>query len=490
MFALAASASSLGNSFAYDDVAIVANDWRIHRLVAPWQFFTREYWSHFALYRPLTSLAFAVEWRLGHGAPLGYHLVNVLLYLLICLQVYQLAVRLLGKWPGWWAAALFAVHPVHVEAVGNAVGQSELWAAACVLGAVNYYISVRERLRYRDIAILSALYAAGCLFKEHAVLLPGLLIAAELTVFRGSLAGTVRRRETTWLYVSLMMVCIAYLVTRSQVTGSFVGERAAAALAGLDLRERILTMLGVVPEWARLLIAPIHLQADYMPQEIPIARSVGARQVPGALLLVSFIGLAWKTRHRQPALTFAACWMAITLLPVSNLVVPTGILLAERTLFLPSVGLALAAGVGCSWIISRVGSRARLRGVLVGTGAVLLFAGAVRSVVRQPVWRDSETLFASLLVDAPRSYRTHWAHAHTLAASGDRAGAERAYRTALELFQDDPRLLAEMGDRYSTMKRCSDAMPLYQRSLALAGDTLFDRTRFNRCLISPPSPPL
>jgi protein O-mannosyl-transferase len=251
----------------------------------------------------------------------------------------------------------------------------------------------------------------------------------------------------------------------------------------------VLTMLGVVPEWARLLIAPIHLQADYAPQEVPIAHSIGARQIAGALLLVVVGVLAVKVRRRQPAFTFAICWMAITLFPVSNLIVPTGILLAERTLFLPSVGAVLAGGAGVSWIIGRVGSRPWLRRAAVGAGGMLVLAGAVRSALRQPVWRDNATLFASLLVDAPRSYRTHWIHAGTLAAKGDRAGAELAYQRALALFQDDPRLLAEMGDRYSTMKRCSEAMRLYQRSLTLSRDTLFDKPRFNRCLTSPASPP-
>lgn len=480
---------SLGNGFAYDDVAIIANDWRIHRLAAPWQFFTREYWSYFALYRPLTSIAFAVEWLLGGGAPWVYHLMNVLLYLLICLQVYQLAVRLLGKWPGWWAAALFAVHPVHVEAVGNAVGQSELWAAVCVLGAVNYYMAVRERLRPRDIALLSALYAAGCLFKEHAVVLPGLLLAAELTVFRRRSTEIQRRRELVGLYIFLTLTCVAVLMTRAEITGSVAGERAAAALASLRAPARLFTMLGVVPEWTRLLIAPIHLQADYMPQEVPIARTMGARPIAGALVLLAIGMLAVKAHHRWPAVTFAACWTAITLFPVSNLVVPTGILLAERTLFLPSVGAALAAGAGVSWIIGRAGGRAWLRRAVVAAGSMLLLFGIVRSALRQPVWRDNDTLFASLLVDAPLSYRTYWSHAHTLAAKHDRAGAELEYQRALDLYQDDPRLLSEMGDRYSTMNRCSDAMPLYQRSLTLSRDTLFDKQRFNRCLTSPPSPP-
>ena len=200
LLSLAASAPSLSNGFAVDDVPIIASDARIRSLDAPWRFFAQTYWpptTKSALYRPLTSLAFAVEWRLGHGKPWVYHATNVLLYALVSLSVYRLAVLLLGGLAGWWAAALFAVHPVHVEAVGNSVGQSELWAALLVVLAVRHYIVVRRArdIATRDIARLSALYAVACLFKEHALMLPGLLIAAEMTVLDGGLSDAITRSE-------------------------------------------------------------------------------------------------------------------------------------------------------------------------------------------------------------------------------------------------------------------------------------------------------
>src|SRR4051812_38798472 len=81
--AIAASLTSLRNGFAFDDLPIIAQDGRLHRLDQPSRFFTQPYWappSRPALYRPLTSLAFALEWRLGSGAAWPYHVVNVVLY--------------------------------------------------------------------------------------------------------------------------------------------------------------------------------------------------------------------------------------------------------------------------------------------------------------------------------------------------------------------------------------------------------------------------
>jgi tetratricopeptide (TPR) repeat protein len=188
-------------------------------------------------------------------------------------------------------------------------------------------------------------------------------------------------------------------------------------------------------------------------------------------------------------ITFSIAWTAAALVPVCNLFVPTGILLAERTLFLPSVGVALGGGVILAGLLRRTSDRPRARAAIAAAALIAVAAFAMRSAVRQPVWSDSPALYASLLTDAPRSYRTHWIHAHTLAAAGDRVGAEKAYRRALELFRGDPRLLAEMGDRYSTMGRCGEAISLYERSLTLRSDTLFDKARFARCLTSRGSPP-
>jgi tetratricopeptide (TPR) repeat protein len=248
-------------------------------------------------------------------------------------------------------------------------------------------------------------------------------------------------------------------------------------------------MLGIVPTIARLLFFPLHLQADYMPQELSVARSIGTTQLVGAALTTVAVLAAITVRRRSPRITFSIAWTAIALIPVSNILIPTGILLAERTLFLPSVGVALVGGMALAGVLRRLTGWPRARAAVAATAGLAVAMGAIRSAARQPVWSDSRTLYASLLTDAPRSYRTHWIHAHTLAAAGDRAGAEQAYRRALELFADDPRLLAEMGDRYSTMNRCDEAVALYRRSLALRPDTLFDKRRFARCLTSPASPP-
>ena len=146
LVALVASISSLGNGFAYDDIhAIVRND-RIHSLASPWQFFTHTYWppgkyvGGSTLYRPLSSLGFALQWAIGSGSPLVFHITNLMLYLAGCLAVFWFLTLLLPLRAAWIAAALFAAHPVHVEAVANCVGQGELWVALFAVLAAGLFV--------------------------------------------------------------------------------------------------------------------------------------------------------------------------------------------------------------------------------------------------------------------------------------------------------------------------------------------------------------
>ena len=187
VLALAASASSLGNGYAYDDSWIISTNTRVHSLHHWWNFFGQSYWPpsyQQALYRPLTILAFAIEWAIAGGKPWPFHVANVLLYVACCLLLYRFARLLLPAFAAWVVAALFAVHPVHVEAVGNSVGQAELWVAAIFLAAMSRYVTWRREgpLGWSRIGALAGLYLASILFKENGVVLIGLLAALEMTV--------------------------------------------------------------------------------------------------------------------------------------------------------------------------------------------------------------------------------------------------------------------------------------------------------------------
>ncbi len=262
------------------------------------------------------------------------------------------------------------------------------------------------------------------------------------------------------------------------------GGQQAIAIRDVAMGQRALTMLSVVPHWVRLLFWPSHLQADYSPLEIVTAYGFGWPQLFGSVLIGVWIWGVWRSLSRSKTVAFGLLWLAVTLFPVSNVLLPTGIVLAERTLYLPSMGAVLVLGAMASWAWARVGRRSSIRVVGVGLALAVLAAAGWRSGNRQAVWRDSATLLATTVDDAPRSYRAHWQYAKHLVGRGDADEALPLYREAMGLYDRDPLFLEDYGQRLRDFRGCEEALPVFQRALAVSETRVVARSRLYFCLLA------
>jgi len=489
LLALWASVSSLRNGFAYDDVLIVRDNPQVHAL-SQWAFdFVQGYWPQDhggALYRPLTLAAFSVQWVIGHGAPSVFHFVNVAAYVALTLVVFGLGLELLPLAGAWIAAALFAVHPVHVESVGNVVGQAELTTALFVCLGVWLYLRARRRpeLTARDSVALLVLLAAASLCKENGVILLPLLAAAEVTVVRDPRPTGTRARALVPVYLLLVLGALLLVVARRAALGTTVGEYPTLVLGDLGLRDRCLTMLAIVPEWARLFLWPAHLRADYGPAEFVAAERFGDPQAIGLALVLVTAATALATWRRRPVLAFGLAWVVLSLAPVSNILVATGILLAERTLLLPSVGVTLAAGAvaEAAWRRLGAGKRGLQWAAAAGLG-MLLVAGAIRSEGRQRAWRDTPSVVKQLVEDAPLNYRGWLMYGAYLRTQGRNGEAREALLRSASLFHQDGRVYQDLGQLVRFEHGCPRAVPLFRRSLAIDSTLYQARGRLYVCLL-------
>jgi hypothetical protein len=471
--ALSASASGLANGFAYDDRPIIRDNDRIHDLSNAAHVFAQTYWppkSGAALYRPLTVLAFTWEWAVGRGSPAVFHAVNVALYLAIAIAAFRLASAMLPMPAAWIAAALFAVHPVHVEVVANVVGQGELFTALAVVAAAGFY--VRERasrpLTWRATALLLVLYALAFFGKEHGIMLPAILVAAEMTVVNDQTPWRERWTALRPMALAFVAAGLALIALRTSVVGGFAGDGANIAFVHATFAGRVWTMVNVAREWARLLVWPAHLVANYSPPMVGAYRGFVPELLPGVVVVagaVALLALCWR---RRPVAAFGLAWTMIALVPASNILVPSGVLLGERTLFLPSVGAVLVAGDAAVWATGRL-REAGVRALRLGALAVTLVLGlgAWRSAARQPVWRDNQTLFEQTTRDAPDSYRAHQAWGGMLFELKRRPEAEQQYRQAMALYHEDSDVYAELANEYRIAHLCVPAIPLYRQALEI-----------------------
>ena len=326
--ALAASASGLWNGFAYDDVFMIRDNPSVTALKSPLAYFGESYWGpsrgYASAYRPLTIWAWALQWAVGSGSPAVFHGVNVALYIGVSLLVLAFLRQLLPAGPAGVGAAVFAAHPLHVEAVANVVGQAELWVALCVLVAVTLYARDRRRgeLRPLTMGLIVLAFAISLFFKEHGVVLPGLLVILELAGRRlGFVAAAdpwVPRLRLTVLL--LVLTTASYLLLRQQVLGMLTNDDPHWSLRFLSAGERATVMLALVPEFVRLFLWPARLYADYSPAHTPVLPQLSAAHLPGALLLLAIAGLgllAWRRRAAMPLLVLG--WLVVTMSLLSNL---------------------------------------------------------------------------------------------------------------------------------------------------------------------------
>jgi tetratricopeptide (TPR) repeat protein len=458
-------ANTLSNGFALDDEPLIAANTRVHALDEPAGILLTPLWPEFGaragLYRPLSVVAWALQWAAGGGQPWLFHMVSVLLYATVALLVFALLRRMVTPNAALFGALIFAVHPVHTEVAANVVGQAELLAAAAVLAACVLHMRRDERTDSPGtgrILLMTALFAAGLLAKESAIVLPGLLVALDAA------NGRFRVRSRLPLMAGLGVVAVAYFALRVHVLGSITGTDAAPTLPLLrDAGARLLVALAAWPHYLRLLFFPIDLSADYAPGVFVPPAGINPAVVLGSALLLATVVAALLTARRPAGV--AAAWFLIAILPVSNLLLPIGVLLAERLLFLPSVAVALA-GAHAAVLAARTLDARRLR-IAAAVATVVLAAAGVRSFVRNPDWKDTSAYWNALVRDHPESYKAQRAVAQVMERRGDGAGARRYTELAYTTWPHDPELLTEVALVRMRDSEFDAVVPLLERARSI-----------------------
>jgi hypothetical protein len=193
-----------------------------------------------------------------------------------------------------------------------------------------------------------------------------------------------------------------------------------------------------------------------------------------------FVCVTAFTPRAWPAVGLGSAWFLATILPVSNLLVPIGTVLAERTLYLPSVAASIWGAYAFRWAWWRARERTGVRQLLVGALALLILLAGSRAFLRNPVWANNEVLFETTLRDHPENFRAQWSRAQQLVREGDSLASVSHWRRALEIYSGNPTFLtsyahfllgrgaleeaSEMADRAMTL-RSSSPNGLFVRGL-------------------------
>ena len=410
VLAVAVAAPSIRNEFVADDQWVVAHRQVLQHPPSIGAVLREPYWpASFGgvMWRPAVIASFAVDYRVS-TSPHWFHAINVLWAVIATALFTLLACELTGPPVGIIAGLLFAVHPVHVEAVANVVGRAELMSAAGYAVALLCAIRAERRVYLIGVALGAALAITA---KEIAVTLPAAVLL--VSVARGAdLRAAWRPALATTVAIAAYFIVHGFVGIRTFYAGGL-----AVGLEHLGLLERTWAMVRLSLEWWRLFLFPAHLSADYSPGELTVSTGLTAGHVLGAAVWITAGVVAWRTRRTIPGIAIGLSWVVITISPVANILFPTEFLVAERTLYLPSFGVVFA--LACA---ARAIHPPRLRYALV---ASVVAAGALRTVAHIPTWHDDELHYQALKRDAPRSYRTLWIEGKDEFAAGRWGSGER-----------------------------------------------------------------
>ena len=384
--------------------------------------FSREYFKAFTelSYRPVGTLLLFLNHSLFGKDPTGTRAVTLLLHILCSGLVYVLSESLFrDRLKSFIAALLFVSHPVHIEVIAVVTFNEDVLATLFYMLAVILY-----RLGRRATSRAPALYGISlCAYflalfsKETAVTLPLMLLALDRIDRQGA---TTVCREAIARHAGYWLLTIFYMWLRF-VSFRYQGEAALAQFLGGSAYANLLTMTKVLAlYYPKLLIWPVQLSPVY--DFVPISRSLWEPRIAlaGLLSAVVLYGL-YRLRTKSPEIVFCVSWVLIALLPVLN-IVPflKRDLLAERYLYLPSVGYCLLLPMALEGLFSRFPKKAALMWI---SSTVLIICYLAATVKRNADWKNGTTLWAKTIAFHPESARAHFILATTLLRRRDYAHA-------------------------------------------------------------------
>jgi protein O-mannosyl-transferase len=401
VFGLAAATflPALDNGLLGDDAILIEQRLDPARAPSVPALFGESYWADLhesALYRPLSLTFLYAQRRVSGLDPRPYRVVSLLLHGVCSILVLQLLRRLVQPRAALAGALLFAVHPIHAEAVTTIYGQADLWCALFFLAALHSdrWPSPAGHGRLR-LAWLGLLYLLSLLCKEQGVLLPALLI------MRAGDSGDhgATRHHLAQRVAVLLVSFLIYATLRVQVLGAeFVPAGDASVASGYPWWARLNLIVVSAGTYLRLLVLPWG-QTTYYGHLRDALFGIPTLEIAVVVLAaISFTPL--QRALGRTMVNQVTVLIALTLIPVLNLL-PIGVVVGERCLYLPSVGVCALAAAGYARLEMR---RAKMA---VAAAAVAVSIGLALSVRVALRWQTPLRHWETTIADHPRSAGAH-----------------------------------------------------------------------------------
>jgi tetratricopeptide (TPR) repeat protein len=379
-------------------------------------------------YRPMSQLTFLIEFQLFgkqireqigdtsdfdnlHDAkneqyfnnsflPYVNHLFNIIYFTLLCLLIYHVLQKLFHKYNGekWYqslaflAAVLFALHPIHTEAVANIKGRDEIFAmlgATAALWCCLKYVD-KHQWWYLLLALLAITF--GLFSKENAITY---LAVVPLSLYYYDNSGK-RKVDYFVTLLPILLGSIFFVAVRSNALGGIMPEEGVSNILNNPFihsskAQEIATVLITWGIYLKLLFFPHPLTHDYYPNQIAITDFSNPLVWIILIGCIALVVYALMNLKKKSVIAFGIAFFVITFSITSNLLFNVGTFMNERFVFMASLGFTLIIGY---WLyLLSVSQSAALQKVSLGAFALLSILYGIKTFTRNFTWKDDFTLF-------------------------------------------------------------------------------------------------
>jgi Tfp pilus assembly protein PilF len=438
-------------------------------------------------WHPLTWLSHMLDVQFFGAGPLAPHIVNLVLHIVNTLLLLVLLAKMTGdSWRSAIVAALFAVHPLHVESVAWVSERKDVLCALFFLLTIAAYLRFLESRSPGRYLLLLAAFGAALMSKPMAVTLPFVLLLLDrwpLARFSaGAGAFRIVLEKVPLFALSILSGGVTYLAQE--------GGHAVSAIPDLPMADRVANAAVSYVRYLRKTVWPIDLSAFY---PLPSNGHPAWLTWAAAISLVALSAVVLREVNRRPWLFTGWFWFLGTLVPVIGLVQVGAQSMADRYSYIPHMGLFIAA----VWGVGELARTERWRRLLAAAVGLAVAACAFSTWRQVPYWRDEVALFRhatevternafsyynlgaafakqgkageavgcyeEALSLAPGFLKARYNLATALAESGKRREAVIQYRILLQAAPDHPEALNNLAYLYAT----ADERDLYRPGEAL-----------------------
>lgn len=423
-----------------------------------WAFTT----NYLANWHPLTWISYLIDFELYDLAPRGYHLTNLLLHLVNGLLLFAVLKSYTGAvWRSAFVAALFLVHPLHIESVAWISERKDALSAFFWFLTMLAYGAYVHRKSWRNYLLVLVFFVCGLMAKPMVVTLPCVLLLADLWPL-GRLNINMRSLKTTWQSARPLLVEKLPLFGAAAMSSVITvlaqrSEGAVQTFEQLSLDARVANAVAAYFGYAWKMVWPTGLSifypvADVAPAVWPTALGVFA--------LCAVIILSAFSLNKRPYVFVGLLWYLGTLVPVIGIIQVGAQAMADRYTYIPLIGLFLVLTWGA---YDLVGPWRQRRGPWMVVAGATLTALSVASMAHIPYWRDGETLFRHALDVTEDNYIAHFSLGFALEGREETEEAVRHYAEAIRIrpaFVDPHIKLADILRRRSQFDAAHDHLAM------------------------------